>query len=158
MRAIVIGSGIAGLAVSQALRHTGIDVSVYERATKLTEVGAGISLWANALRALDHLGIGAAVRSVAQPMTVAEFRCRNGFTITASFQGSHFERQYGTAPFLAMVHRAELVAALAAGLPAGTAHYGHECVKAESRADRAIVYFRSGHSDEADTPMKRTLR
>ncbi|MGL4465456.1 MAG: FAD-binding protein [Planctomycetia bacterium] len=54
MKAIVIGSGIAGLAAALAFRRVGIEATVYERASELTEVGAGISLWANALRALDH--------------------------------------------------------------------------------------------------------
>jgi 2-polyprenyl-6-methoxyphenol hydroxylase-like FAD-dependent oxidoreductase len=44
MRAIVIGSGIAGLTTAIALRRVGFNVTVYERAAELTEVGAGISL------------------------------------------------------------------------------------------------------------------
>ena len=52
MRVIVIGSGIAGLAAAIGLRKVGIEVTVYERAPELREVGAGISLWANAIRAL----------------------------------------------------------------------------------------------------------
>src|SRR5207249_1810892 len=68
VRVIVIGSGIAGLSAAVALRRVGLDVAVYERAPELREVGAGISLWANALRTLSHLGAGDVVRAAAQPL------------------------------------------------------------------------------------------
>lgn len=64
MRVIVIGSGIAGLSAALALQKVGVTVSLFERAPELREVGAGISLWANALRALDVLGAGDAIRAV----------------------------------------------------------------------------------------------
>lgn len=150
MRAIVIGSGIAGLAAALALRRVGLSVTVYERAPELTEIGAGISLWANALRALDHIGIGQAVRAVSLPMTQSEFRVRNGHVVAGSFEAAPFERRLRTAPFVAMTHRADLVATLAARLPAGTTRYGFECTAAETQGQRAIVRFKSGHTDEAD--------
>lgn len=150
MRAIIIGSGIAGLSTAIALRKVGIDVSIYERAPELTEVGAGISLWANALRALDYIGAGQAVRSVCLPMERSEFRVANGYKISASFHGAQFEEKFGIAPFVAMIHRAELVGALAGLLPEGVARYGHECVGVETHANRAVVRFKNGHTDEAD--------
>ena len=58
---------IAGVANAYTL-----EVVVYERAPELREVGAGISLWANALRALDYLGAGDAVRAVSLPMKQSE--------------------------------------------------------------------------------------
>ena len=57
MRAIIIGGGIAGLASALALTRRGWRVEVFERAPEFTEVGAGLSLWPNALRALDAEGI-----------------------------------------------------------------------------------------------------
>ena len=63
MRTIVIGGGIAGLASALALTRRGWHVEVLERAPEFGEVGAGLSLWPNALRALDALGGGEQVRS-----------------------------------------------------------------------------------------------
>lgn len=63
-----IGAGIGGLTAAIALRRVGFDVTVYERAPKLCEVSVCISLWANALQALDHLGAADAARMVCQPM------------------------------------------------------------------------------------------
>ncbi|MCS6243857.1 MAG: FAD-dependent monooxygenase [Opitutus sp.] len=150
MRVIVIGSGIAGLSLALALRRVGIEATIYERAPQLTEIGAGISLWANAFRALDCLGVGAAVRAACLPVNLSEFRTRNGHKIAGSFQTASFERQLATTPFLAMIHRADLVALLSKYLPADTAHYGFECVGAETQGSRAVVRFKNGHCDEAD--------
>lgn len=61
-RAIVVGGGIGGLAAAIALHRRGWQVTVLERAAELREVGAGLTLMANALRGLDALGLGEAVR------------------------------------------------------------------------------------------------
>jgi 2-polyprenyl-6-methoxyphenol hydroxylase-like FAD-dependent oxidoreductase len=150
MRAIIVGSGIAGLSAAIALHRVGLGVTVYERAPELTEVGAGISLWANAVRALDHIGAGQAVRAVALPMTRSEFRARDGYGVAASHPPAALEQRFGVKPFVAMVHRADLVGALAGCLPAGVAHYGFECVGVEAGGERAVARFKNGHVDEAD--------
>jgi 2-polyprenyl-6-methoxyphenol hydroxylase-like FAD-dependent oxidoreductase len=150
MRAIIVGSGIGGLSAALAFRRVGVEVTVYERAPELTEVGAGISLWANALRALDYIGAGPAVRAVALPMQQAEFRVRDGYAVVASHTAAALEQRFGVAPFVAVVHRAELVAALAGCLPAGVARYGFECVGVEPGGERAVVRFKDGSADEAD--------
>ena len=62
MKAVIIGGGIGGLASAVALTRRGWQVEVLERAPEFTEVGAGLSIWANGLRALDALGVGETVR------------------------------------------------------------------------------------------------
>jgi 2-polyprenyl-6-methoxyphenol hydroxylase-like FAD-dependent oxidoreductase len=150
MRAIIVGSGIGGLSTALALRRVGIEVALYERAPELTEVGAGISLWANALRALDHIGAGQAVRAAALPMERSEFRVRDGYLVAASYSAADIEKRFHANPFIAMIHRADLVDALAGCLPAGVARYGFECVGVEPAGQRAVVRFKGGHADEAD--------
>lgn len=150
MRVLIVGSGIAGLTAAIALRKVGCEVAVYERAPELREVGAGISLWANALRALDYLGAGAAVRAVALPLTRSEMRARDGYKVQASYPAGYFEQKLGVTPFVAMTHRADLVAVLAAQLPVGVARYGFECVGVEQDDRGATVRFQNGHADTAD--------
>jgi 2-polyprenyl-6-methoxyphenol hydroxylase-like FAD-dependent oxidoreductase len=62
--AMVVGGGIAGLAAAIGLRRVGWQVRVMERAAVLDDAGAGISVQANGMRALDVLGVGDAVRAV----------------------------------------------------------------------------------------------
>jgi 2-polyprenyl-6-methoxyphenol hydroxylase-like FAD-dependent oxidoreductase len=52
----VAGAGLAGLTVATALARRGWSVRVNERASELREIGAGIYLWENALRALEAVG------------------------------------------------------------------------------------------------------
>ena len=53
----IVGGGIAGLAAGCALRLHGINTIVFERASEVSECGAGISISPNALRPLQNLGI-----------------------------------------------------------------------------------------------------
>lgn len=76
-RIIVIGAGIAGLATAVALRRTGHEVTVLEQRTD-TMTGAGITIWPNALAALDEIGLGDAVRRAGGRVTGGALRWRDG--------------------------------------------------------------------------------
>jgi 2-polyprenyl-6-methoxyphenol hydroxylase-like FAD-dependent oxidoreductase len=56
--ALVVGAGIGGLAAARVLRDVGFEVRVLERSPSLEPLGAGISLWPNAVRALREIGVG----------------------------------------------------------------------------------------------------
>jgi salicylate hydroxylase len=64
----IIGAGIGGLTAALALLRAGADVHVYEQATELGEVGAGLTLSRGAIRCCDHLGLGEALRRVLAPV------------------------------------------------------------------------------------------
>ncbi len=53
----VIGGGIGGLAAALALRTRGADVTVFEQAPALTEVGAGLQISANGIAVLRALNV-----------------------------------------------------------------------------------------------------
>jgi len=55
-RAIVAGAGPGGLAAAIALQGAGFATTVCERAASLRTGGCGLTLWPNAMRALEHLG------------------------------------------------------------------------------------------------------
>ncbi|MEO9216935.1 MAG: FAD-dependent monooxygenase [Bacteroidia bacterium] len=57
MKIGIIGGGITGLTTALALHKLGIQSVVYEQATELNEIGAGILLQPNAIKVLDWLGI-----------------------------------------------------------------------------------------------------
>src|ERR1700730_14406278 len=53
----ILGGGIGGVAAAAFLYKLGIHATVYERAPRLEEVGAGMMLWPNATRVLKSLGL-----------------------------------------------------------------------------------------------------
>ncbi len=104
-KALIIGSGIGGLAVAIALKQIGYTVALFERVARLREVGAGLSLWANAIKALDALGLGDEIRALALPETAAGIRTAKGDLLMRT-TNAQLEAQFGD--LSVMVHRAEL--------------------------------------------------
>ena len=62
---VIIGAGIGGLAAAVALRRIGVETLVIERADRIREVGAGLSIWSNAVNTLRELGVEANVTASA---------------------------------------------------------------------------------------------
>ncbi len=73
----VVGAGIAGLATAIALTRRGHGVTVLEERAD-TSSGAGISVWPNALAALDELGVGTAVRAAGGRVSAGAVRWKDG--------------------------------------------------------------------------------
>src|ERR1700716_4159651 len=61
----VVGAGIGGLAVAATLRRIGVDVQVYEQASRFGRVGAGIQMLPNPMKVLRGLGLEERLRRVA---------------------------------------------------------------------------------------------
>src|SRR5687767_1866537 len=61
LRVAIVGGGIGGAAAANALLQRGLDVRVYEQASALTEVGAGVTISPNSVRLLRRLGFGAEI-------------------------------------------------------------------------------------------------
>ncbi len=150
MRVIVIGSGIGGLCCALGLRKVGIDVSIYERAPEIREVGAGIMLWANAFRALSALDAWDTVRGIVMPTKQLQLAANRGHRIQYTATNEELEEHVNFCPAIGFAHRAELVGSLASLLPAGTVRCGFECVAVDERDDRVMVRFGNGQTDQAD--------
>ncbi|GAB7029138.1 FAD-dependent monooxygenase [Streptomyces sp. NPDC021749] len=121
--AVVVGGGIGGLAAAIALRRIGWKVTVVERAPVLDDAGAGISLHANGIRALDALGVGAAVRAAARPQYVGGTRTPDGGRL-ARMDGAALERALGS-PIVG-IPRAVLHRLLREALPPESLRIGAE--------------------------------
>ncbi|MFE9856259.1 FAD-dependent monooxygenase [Streptomyces sp. NPDC005780] len=114
-RAVVIGSGIGGLTAAVALHRSGWQVTVLERAGSLQPVGAGIGLAPNAQRALDVIGLGDEIRSLAAWQGEGGMRSPDGRWLSRTDSAAAAERFGGP---LVLVHRAPLIDRIAARLPA----------------------------------------
>lgn len=103
----VVGAGIGGLTTALALARQGHAISLIERRTGFSEVGAGLQLSPNASRILIKLGLGPALRRVVtQPRRVVVRSIGSGRQIgeiaLGSFMQDRFEAPYWVA------HRADL--------------------------------------------------
>ena len=147
MKAIVIGAGIGGLATGIALRRAGVDVRVFERAPELTEVGAGISLWANALHALRKLGVGAAVEAASESYEAGGLRAWDG-RLLVTVATDVLERKVGT--MCVIMHRAELQQLLLAALGPDTVTLNAQCVHVGQDASGVEARFANGESVRGD--------
>jgi salicylate hydroxylase len=119
MKIVVAGAGIGGLAAALALARTGHDVEVIERAPALADIGAGIQISPNAVKALRALGIGARIEAAASHPQFLQLRLgRSGLRVFSIPMGETAVRRYG-APYLHL-HRADLLEILrAAAVEAG---------------------------------------
>ena len=146
LRVAVVGGGIGGLAVAVALHRRDVDVTVFEQAPVLGEVGAGVMVQPNGARVLERWGLGE---------QLARFGARLG-------EGSTYFRMDGTpvgpvvttdsAGYNGMfgMHRADLLSLLAAALPDGTVRTGHTCSRFEQSGRSARLTFSNGATSEAD--------
>ncbi len=109
-RAIIAGAGIGGLATAIALSQTGFNVTLYERANKLEEFGAGLQLTPNATRILSRLGVLDRVRQLAsRPRALQALRGSDNAKLMR-LPLDDADRRWG-APYL-VIHRADLQRAL----------------------------------------------
>lgn len=140
-RAVVVGAGIGGLTAAIALKQTGWDVEVYERAAELREVGAGITLWTNAVRVLRQLGVGEAIEGMAAPIRLSEARSWRGRLLMRT-DFSYLNEKLG-APTIG-IHRADLQARLADHLGRDLIHFGTTCVAYMTDEKGANALFAEG--------------
>jgi salicylate hydroxylase len=139
----VIGAGIGGLTAALSLRRAGFDVEVYEQSPELTEIGGGINMGPNAARILYRLGLGEGLdRDAVRPIGMHQRRWDDGRTLQKAGLNPQCEAIYG-APHLT-VHRADLLAIIAAGLPAERIHLGHRLVGLADRGDHTEAWFENG--------------
>ncbi|MEM1127969.1 MAG: FAD-dependent oxidoreductase [Bacteroidota bacterium] len=139
----IVGGGIAGLATAVALRSYGLEVTVYERAPALTDVGAGISLWPNATRALRRLGALDALSPLAGQIQALNIRDAHGAVLLRT------EATASDAPALC-AYRPDLIEALRAQLPPQALQPGHTLTAVDAKGAQARLAFAEGSTAEAD--------
>jgi salicylate hydroxylase len=120
----VIGGGIGGLSAALSLLAAGFDVHVYEQASALGEVGAGVQVSPNASRILHRLGLAEELaRTGVKPMAWHQRRWDDGRTLLRSPLAEPLEATFGFPHY--QMHRADLLTALAGALPVERVHVGH---------------------------------
>ena len=145
----IVGGGIGGLNAALSLLRSGFDVHVYEQAAEGREVGAGIQIAPNASRLLYRLGLAPALENLGvQPVARRVRRWQDGRTLQHTPLAAAMEAEFGS-PYYQM-HRADLLQALVAVLPADRLHADHRLVSFADRGDRVDLQFANDAIAEAD--------
>ena len=143
----IAGGGIAGLTLAVALQSAGVDVIVLERQAEIRDAGAGISLWPNALAALDAVDLGDAVRSLGRSLAAGGERRLDG-RAAVTFSKRSFEAALGEG--LVCVDRGQLVRALADRLRPGTVRTGWSLAGYEVHGAGVRIRSSSGEETNVD--------
>lgn len=148
MKIGIIGAGIGGLTAGLALQKQGHEVWIYEHATAVKPVGAGIILAANAFKALDHLGVANQIKAVGHPLGFAgSVLTKDGRAIVemeptwetrANWAESH------------SFHRAELHQAFANLLKEDSLKLGKNCLRIAQTQTQVTAFFADGTEDTFD--------
>ena len=143
---VIVGGGIGGLFVANALVTYGLPVSVYEQAPALGEVGAGVYITPNSVRHLQRVGLGPAVEKWGAKVGKNSRYFHHDGTLIAPVQVTDsmgWNATYG-------MHRADLVDMLARALPDGVVHTGYQCTGFDRNGAKARVTFANGAVAEGD--------
>ncbi|KAM3512971.1 hypothetical protein MY11210_003371 [Beauveria gryllotalpidicola] len=96
MRVIIVGGGIAGLTLANALERAGIDFLVLEARSLLDpQVGASIGLNAASMRIFDQLGIAAEITASTAPIRISKVhRADGGLIMPAAITFQILEKRF----------------------------------------------------------------
>jgi salicylate hydroxylase len=146
----IIGGGIGGLAAAAFLRRAGLAATVYEQASRLSEVGAGLIVAPNAARLLRALGVLDVFEERAVPLETGwEFRrWQDGSVLSAEDLATKCADWYGERTYTA--HRADLLDVLRRAVPAQDVRLGQRCVEVGLSGPRHRLRFSGGETAEAD--------
>jgi 2-polyprenyl-6-methoxyphenol hydroxylase-like FAD-dependent oxidoreductase len=138
--AIVIGGGIGGLATAAGLLRTGWRVTVLEQAPRFEAVGAGITLEPNAVRALDWLGAGSALRQYGAASGAAGLRTAAGRWLVRTTI-DQLTARHGLPAYA--LHRSDLHRLLVSSAAEADLRTGYRVTGIAPHADQAEVSYLS---------------
>jgi len=144
-RVLIIGGGIGGLVAALALGRAGIDVAVFEQAPELSEIGTGITLWTNAIKALQSLDAAESLCASGNFIERGELRSWRGDVLVVTPVGK-IGRQLG-APSVCL-HRVDLQREMFGKLDQGFVRFNSACMRIEQDSQRVTAYFSNGRSED----------
>jgi salicylate hydroxylase len=142
----IVGAGYGGAAAAKALSQLGATVTVYEQASEIREVGAGIGLRPSSMDQFNRWGIGDAIKAVSSGSDAFEILTAEGHRIAREEWPE--KAAYGETTHL--IHRGDFIEALIGVLPEGMVRLGHKLETIEDKGDRSVLTFGNGETAEAD--------
>ncbi|MFE6287426.1 FAD-dependent oxidoreductase [Streptomyces sp. NPDC057877] len=145
LKIAVVGAGYGGAAAAKALSLLGARVDVYEQASRIREVGAGIGLRPSTMNRFREWGIFDAIADVTSPSDYFEILTATGDPIMKEAWPADGE-QVRTH----LIHRGDFIDALMGVLPEGMVHLGRKLESVEDKGKGAVLTFAGGATAEAD--------
>lgn len=143
---VIIGGGIGGLTMALALHARGISSRVYEAASEFQPLGLGINMMPHAIRVLNSLGLGDALRAHGVEAREFTYFNRHGQLIFSEPCGLYAGYEY---PHFS-IHRGDLHKvlheAVVERLGEGAVHLGHRCSGVEQDDQGVLVHFEEAES------------
>ncbi|XP_052149217.1 monooxygenase 2-like isoform X2 [Oryza glaberrima] len=139
---VIVGAGIAGLAVALGLHRKGVKCTVLESSPELRASGFAIATWRNALQALDALGVGDKIRKC--HLHLQELHVFSSSTGEMAHATSLNEQGKRGPNEMLCVRRDWLLRALEEELPEGTIRYSSKIVEIEEDGDAKILHLADG--------------
>jgi 2-polyprenyl-6-methoxyphenol hydroxylase-like FAD-dependent oxidoreductase len=141
---LIVGGGLGGMATAAALHRIGVEAHVYEQSDALREVGAGLSVWPNASRVLQELGVLGQATARSGEIRRLEVRDPVGRLLSAVMAPGRMSM-----PSLC-IHRADLLALLVSLVPSDCVHLGKRFEMMHESADCVTVRFEDGSEAVGD--------
>ena len=145
LKIAIVGAGYGGAAAAKALSLLGADVKVYEQATRMREVGAGIGLRPATMHRFRQWGIFDAIAKVSSPSDFFEILTATGEPIMKDTWP-----EFGEETQTYLIHRGDFIDALLGVLPEGMVQLGHKLETVEDKGGRSALTFTNGTTVEAD--------
>ena len=145
LKIAIVGAGYGGAAAAKALSLLGADVSVYEQASQMREVGAGIGLRPATMHRFSQWGIFDTIANVSSPSDYFEILTATGEPIMKDTWP-----EFGGQSQTHLIHRGDFIDALLSVLPQGMVHLGHKLETIEDKGGRPVLTFTNGTTVEAD--------
>ena len=152
MKIVIAGAGIGGLTAAAALLKKGFDVTVFEQAQALKEIGAGVQLSPNATRVLFQLGVGDALEGLAcEPLGKRVRLWNTGQTWRLFDLGAQSRETYGYPYFT--LHRADLhqkLADVVRSMKPDAIRLNHKVESFSQQNGKVLVQALNGETCEGD--------
>ncbi|MCU1436119.1 MAG: monooxygenase FAD-binding [Pseudarthrobacter sp.] len=145
LKIAIVGAGYGGAAAAKALSLLGADVTVYEQAPRMGEVGAGIGLRPATMARFRQWGIFDAIANVSSASDYFEILTATGEPIMKDTWP-----EFGDEKHTYLIHRRDFIEALVGVLPEGMVQLGHRLETIEDKGSRAVLTFTNGTTAEAD--------
>ncbi|MBM6628970.1 FAD-dependent monooxygenase [Mammaliicoccus vitulinus] len=143
MKIAVIGAGIGGLTAAGLLCQTGHDVYVYEKRNNLDQVGAGVGIGSNVLKALKQYKMAYAIEQEGQSLRKIEIKSDLDEFLNALMMNQDDNLNV-------TIHRNVLHEILKTHVPKERILLNHKLTEFKQTPDSVRLYFENGVEEQFD--------